>query len=83
MPLYIKDPDVSEMAERLRQLTRVRSKTEAVRKALAEALEAAGGRPSLTARIEEAVALAGRIGPRDEKFDQKAFSDEMWASDGR
>ena len=46
MPLYIKDPDVSEMAERLRQLTRVRSKTEAVRKALAEALEAAGGRPS-------------------------------------
>ncbi len=78
MPLYIKDPEVAEMAERLRRLTRAPSKTEAVRRALAEAIEAAGARPSLAARIEEAVDMARRIGARDAEFDQKAFSDEMW-----
>jgi antitoxin VapB len=66
------------MAERLRRLVRARSKTEAVRHALANAIEAAGGRPSLAARIEEAVAMARRIGARDAEFDQNAFGDEMW-----
>ena len=41
MPLYIKDPRVSEMAERLRTLTNATSKTEAVLKALESAIEEA------------------------------------------
>jgi len=77
VPLYIKDPKVAEMADRLRNLTDAASKTEAVWKALESAIEAAE-RQSLSARLAEAVAIARRIGPRDEEFDQKAFSDEMW-----
>ena len=77
MPLYIKDPDVAEMAEALRKLTRARSKTEAVREALKRALEAAT-RPSRAQGLREAMAIAQRIGPFDPAFDSKRFSDEMW-----
>ncbi|HKN30671.1 MAG TPA: type II toxin-antitoxin system VapB family antitoxin [Roseiarcus sp.] len=74
----MKDAEVTEMAERLRRLIRAPSKTEAAPKALANAVEAALGRPSLAARIKEAVAMARRIAAPDPEFDQKAFSDEMW-----
>ncbi len=77
MPLYIKDPRATEMAERLRKLTDATSKTEAVMKALESAIEAAQ-RQLLGPRLEQAVAIARQIGHRDEKFDQKAFTDEMW-----
>ena len=43
MPLFIKDPDVAEMAERLRKLTSARTKTEAVRQALKSALNGGDG----------------------------------------
>jgi hypothetical protein len=43
------------------------------------AVEEAGGRPSLAAPIQEAVAMARRIGAGDAEFDQKAFSDAMWS----
>jgi len=78
MPLYIKDPDVAQMAEELRKLTSARTKTEAVRQALKSALEAKAERPSLSERLRGAVAIARRIGPPDPDFDQKRFSDEMW-----
>jgi antitoxin VapB len=77
MPLYIKDPKVGEMAERLRTLTNAASKTEAVLKALESAIEEAQ-RERLAPELERAVAIARRIGRSDDKFDQKAFSDEMW-----
>jgi antitoxin VapB len=78
MPLYIKDPDVAEMAERLKKLTSARSKTEAVREALEQALEAATKQPSKAEGLREAIAIAQRIGPFDPDFDQKRFFDEMW-----
>ena len=78
MPLYIKDPDVAEMAEALRKLTSARSKTEAVRQALKSALAAAAQRPPLSERLRNAVELARRIGPIDPDFDEKRFFDEMW-----
>ena len=77
MPLYIKDPRIAEMAERLRALTNAASKTEAVGKALERAIEEAQ-RELLAPRLEEAVAIARQIGRRDDHFDQKTFSDEMW-----
>ena len=77
MPLYIKDPEVSEMAEALRKLTSARSKTEAVRQALKSAL-AAAQQPPLSERLRGAVELARQIGPVDSDFDQKRFFDEMW-----
>jgi antitoxin VapB len=84
MPLYIKDPKVAELADRLRKLTHAASKTEAVGKALESALKELESpkdnerRETLTTRLEDAVSIARRIGPRDEDFDQKVFSDEMW-----
>ncbi len=77
MPLYIKDPRIAEMAEQLRALTNAASKTEAVGKALERAIDEAQ-RELLAPRLEEAVAIARQIGRRDDHFDQKAFSDEMW-----
>jgi antitoxin VapB len=77
MPLYIKDARVAEMAERLRKLTDAPSKTEAVAKALESAI-AEAERDLLGPELERAVAIARQIGRHDEKFDQKAFSDEMW-----
>jgi antitoxin VapB len=75
--LYIKDPKVAEMADRLRTLTNAASKTEAVLKALERAI-AEAQRDLLAPELERAVAIARRIGRRDDEFDQKAFSDEMW-----
>ena len=77
MPLYIKDPRVAEMAEQLQALTNAASKTEAVGKALERAIEEAR-RELLAPELERAVAIARQIGRRDDHFDQKAFSDEMW-----
>jgi antitoxin VapB len=77
MPLYIKDPKVAEMAERLRTLTNAASKTEAVLNALESAIDKAQ-RELLAPKLDEAIAIARQIGRHDEKFDQKAFSDEMW-----
>jgi antitoxin VapB len=77
MPLYIKDPKVAEMAEQLRALTNATSKTEAVWKALERAIEEAR-RELLAPELERAVAIARLIGQRDNHFDQKTFSDEMW-----
>ncbi len=78
MPLYIKDPDVSAMAERLQKLTRAPSKTEAVRAALQRAIDTAVGDESVEDLLKEAFKLADRIGPANPDFDQKAYSDEMW-----
>ncbi len=80
MPLYIKDPEVAEMAEKLRRLTSAPSKTEAVRRALASAIKEAADRPPLATQLLEAVDIARRIGPRDPEFDQKRFSDGMWGA---
>jgi antitoxin VapB len=77
MPLYIKDPRVSEMAERLRMLTNATSKTEAVLKALESAIEESQ-RELLAPKLERAVAIARQIGRHDDEFDHKAFSDDMW-----
>jgi hypothetical protein len=77
MPLYIKDPRVAEMAEQLRALTNAASKTEAVWKALERAIEEAR-RELLAPELERAVAIARQVGRRDDHFEQKAFSDQMW-----
>jgi antitoxin VapB len=77
MPLYIKDPRISEMAEELRALTNAGSKSEAVSKALERAI-AEAQRELLAPRLESAVAIARRIGLEDGSFNHKTFSDEMW-----
>ena len=76
MPLYVKDPDVGRMAERLASLRRV-SKTEAVRQALEHELDREQGRPSL---VEKGVAFVQALKARSRAAEaaDKAFIDSLY-----
>ena len=78
MPLYVKDPDIGRMAERLASLRQV-SKTEAVRQALQHELDREQGKPSL---VEKAVAfvqaLKARSRPAEPGAADKAFIDSLY-----
>ena len=78
MPLYIKDPEVDDLASELQRVTGAATKTEAVRAALKDAIERK--RDKKTA-MREAIAEAQRqvaaMGPRDPNFDMKKFMDEL------
>lgn len=78
MPLFIRDDDVTTMAEELTRLTRARSKTEAVRVALRHELERILGTVPLRERLARIHEKAARIGLPNPDSDMKAYSDEMW-----
>jgi antitoxin VapB len=80
MALYVKDPEVDRLAERLSTVRRV-SKTEAVRQALANELQRAGEEPTL---VEKAMAMTRAL---NEKYPpvgppaDKAFIDSLYEDD--
>lgn len=80
MPLYVKDPEVDRLAEKLSALRKV-SKTEAVRQALARELERESAEPTL---VEKALAMTRALG---EKYPpvgppaDKAFIDSLYEDD--
>jgi antitoxin VapB len=81
MPLYIRDDEVDALAVELQRLTGARNKTEAVRAALRREIAEARARVPLRRRLERAKGLARAVGTRDDTFDMKAFTDEMWGED--
>lgn len=78
MPLFIRDAEVDALAEEVRRLTKAKTKTEAVRRALQAQLTAARRALPLGERLARARALADAMGPGDPDFDMKSFTDEMW-----
>ena len=80
MPLYVKDPEVDRLAEKLSSLRRI-SKTEAVRQALSHELEREGGEPSLVEKalefVRELDAKYPKVGPPPDK----AFIDSLYEDD--
>ena len=78
MPLFIRDADVTAMAEELTRLTKARSKTDAVRIALRNELERTRTSVPLRERLAKIHAKAAHIGLPNPKFDMKAYTDEMW-----
>jgi antitoxin VapB len=78
MPLYVKDLDVSRMAERLASLRRV-TKTQAVRQALQNEIDRELGKPSL---IEKAAAFVEALKARSRSVRpdaaDKAFIDTLY-----
>jgi antitoxin VapB len=78
MALFIRDPEVDALAEELRKLTRAKTKTEAVRRALQAQLAEKRRALPLTDRLARSRALADAMGPSDPGFDMKTFTDEMW-----
>jgi len=79
MPLYIKDPEVSQLAEDAVEFLHAANKTEAVRIALKAAIAGARVKVPLAERIRELQdeALA-QLGPFDPTYDHKADMDELW-----
>lgn len=78
MPLFIRDADVTAMADELTRLTKARSKTEAVRTALRHELERTRTSVPLRQRLARIHEKAARIGLPNPAFEMKAYSDEMW-----
>jgi antitoxin VapB len=77
MPLFIRDDDVTAMAEKLAKLTKA-SKTEAVRAALRHELERTRTSVPLRERLAKIHEKAAKIGLPNPAFDMKAYTDEMW-----
>lgn len=81
MPLFIRDAEVDALAEELRKLTKAKTKTEAVRRALQAQLAQARRALPLKERLARAMALADALGPSDPAFDMKRYTDAMWGDD--
>ena len=80
MALFIRDAEVDALAEQVRKLTKAKTKTEAVRRALQAQLAAARDALPLRERLERSKALADAMGPGAPDFDMKAYTDEMWGN---
>lgn len=81
MPLFIRDAEVDALAEEVQKLTKARTKTDAVRRALQNELARTRKALPLRQRLARAKALAHAMGPNDPSFDMKSFTDEMWGDD--
>lgn len=78
MALFIRDAEVDALAEEVRRVTKAKTKTEAVRRALQAQLTVALREMPIEDRLARSMALADAMGPGDPTFDMKAFTDEMW-----
>jgi antitoxin VapB len=81
MPLYIRDDEVDALAVKVQEITKSRTKTEAVRLALEHELQRQKEALPLSERLAKAIAMAEAMGvPKgaSDDFDMKAFTDEMW-----
>ena len=78
MALFIRDADVDALAEELRKLTKAKSKTEAVRRALQAQVADARRALPLRDRLAHAKVLADAMGRSDPGFDMKDYTDDMW-----
>ena len=78
MPLHIRDGEVDALPAKVKALTGARTKTDAVKAALLHELERLGKRAPLLERLTPVWAMVDAIGPLDDEFDMKSFTDEMW-----
>jgi antitoxin VapB len=78
MALFIRDAEVNALAEEVRKLTKAKTKTEAVRRALEAQLGEVRRKRPLNQRLARSKALADAMGRSDPAFDMKAYTDEMW-----
>jgi antitoxin VapB len=76
--LYVKDPEVDRIAERLASLRRM-SKTEVVRQALQHELEREEGKPSLVEKgVAFVQALTALARPAEVRAADKDFIDSLY-----
>lgn len=75
--LYIRDEEVSDLAEKLRAATQAPSKTVAVKRALEQALAGLESVKSIDELLAPAFAAADKIGPANPSFDYKSFKNDL------
>lgn len=80
MALYVKDPEVGRLADRLASARNI-SKTEAVRQALQHELERAERKPSLVELAVQMTRELDRKYPLKEPPADKAFIDSLYEDD--
>ncbi|AEG05109.1 type II toxin-antitoxin system VapB family antitoxin [Sinorhizobium meliloti] len=79
MALYIKDPTVDRMAEKLQERLGVRTKTDAVRIALQHELDRVEDEIPLREKLAALRQQArDRLGPPVHGIDMKKLMDELW-----
>lgn len=77
--LFIKDQEVYDLAVAFMKATNAKSKTDAVRQALQEALKHAQETVPLRDRVKELQeAVAAQRGPNKKPINFKIISDELW-----
>jgi antitoxin VapB len=81
MALYIKDPEVSGLAEDAVKFLGAANKTEAVRMALKAAIAEARAKVPLEDRIRDLQDRVAAMGPRDPDYDHRAYMREIWGED--
>ena len=69
MSLFIRDPDVAALAAKLQDLTGSRTKTEAVRLALQQAIERANAKRSFAQRNAHVLEMADALGSTNPEFE--------------
>ncbi len=78
MSLFIRDPEVNELAAEAVRILGAKNKTEAVREALKSAIRTAKEKIPLRDRIEAARRRADELGPVDPTYDHKRDMDALW-----
>lgn len=89
MPLYIRDDDVDALAVKVQEITKSRTKTDAVRLALEHELQRQRQALPLSERLAPVIAMVAAIRAEaaakgltgNDDFDMKAFTDEGWGED--
>ncbi|MCV0397807.1 MAG: type II toxin-antitoxin system VapB family antitoxin [Rhizobiaceae bacterium] len=78
MALYIRDAEVDALAEQVKQATKAKTKTEAVREALLARLAQTREGLSLSERLARSRATIAKAGQPATDIDMKAYMDELW-----
>lgn len=78
MPLFIRNPEVDSLIDKVMTATGSKDKTDTVRRALILQLEAVNAEESLASRIAKVQQKAALTGLRPDGRDDKDFMDEHW-----
>jgi antitoxin VapB len=78
MALFVRDPEVDQLAVELQRLTHAPTKTQAIKTALQAQLRHLKRQQPVSQRIARACQLADAMGPNNPNFDVKTFTNELW-----
>lgn len=78
MPLYVRDDEIAALTNEIQKITKAKTKTEVLRKALQHELMLVRKSMPPKNRFAKVHALADTIGEPNSDFNMKTYTDEMW-----